>query len=261
MAEAGLTWGREPRRAGVARLKNGCEPPPCGTGRWASWGSARRPQQECGPVGVAMTEEGSGLCQDQGRRPKPSSHRAGPAPASAPTSSRRPGAGSQEGPGCRQGRGSRLRVLSVRLLSALQSLCLSRSPACPGNREPRPLCLGYVASKTHPGTEDAVLDRGRTRAPGVPTSQSPSRGLWAGDAGQWGIESLLWRTGREAVGTETTRSVVSGPAEARRPPSPARPGARDPPRLATPRRSVGLYFYSFNFFFLTDTLSPLYLLS
>lgn len=159
------------------------------------------------------------------------------------------------------GPGSRLRVLSVRLLSALQSPCLSRSPACPGNREPWPLCLGYVASKTHPGTEDAVLDRGRTRAPGVPTSQSPSRGLWAGDAGQWGIESLLWRTGREAVGTETTRSVVSGPAEARRPPSPARPGARDPPRLAAPRRSVGLYFYSFNFFFLTDTLSPLYLLS
>lgn len=140
MAEAGLTWGREPRRAGVARLKNGCEPPPCGTGRWASWGSARRPQQECGPVGVAMTEEGSGLCQDQGRRPKPSSRRAGPAPASAPTSSRRPGAGSQEGPGCRQGRGSRLRVLSVRLLSALQSPCLSRSPACPGNCEPWPLC-------------------------------------------------------------------------------------------------------------------------
>lgn len=161
MAEAGLTWGREPRRAGVARLKNGCEPPPCGTGRWASWGSARRPQQECGPVGVAMTEEGSGLCQDQGRRPKPSSRRAGPAPASAPTSSRRPGAGSQEGPGCRQGRGSRLRVLSVRLLSALQSPCLSRSPACPGNREPWPLC--------HRRTTVSVMSpRRRTRGRKMP---------------------------------------------------------------------------------------------
>lgn len=254
MAEAGLTWGCEPRRAGVARLKNGCEPPPCGTG-WASWGS--------GSPSPAGMWAGGGRDDRGGVRSLPG-------PRTAPKAFLPPcGAGTslcahQQPPPWRRKSG-RARVPPGPGVSSPSPLCApaERPPvsllvAEPSvSREPRTLaplpsthdCLSYVASKTHPGTEDAVLDRGQTRAPGVPTSQSPSRGLWAGDAGQWGIESLLWRTGREAVGAETTRSVVSGPAEARRPPSPARPGARDPPRLAAPRRSVGLYFYSFNFFF------------
>lgn len=91
------------------------------------------------------------------------------------------------------GPGSRLRVLSVRLLSALQSPCLSRSPACPGNRGPRPLC--------HRRTTVSVMSpRRRTRGRRTP--------CWTED-GHGPPESRPRRAPREDSGRGTRGSGES----------------------------------------------------
>lgn len=91
------------------------------------------------------------------------------------------------------GPGVFLRVLSVRLLSALQSPCLSRSPACPGNREPRPLC--------HRRTTVSVMSpRRRTRGRRTP--------CWTKD-GHGPPESRPRRAPREDSGRGTRGSGES----------------------------------------------------